>query len=307
MKIIFFGSDDFAQQHLESLIDAGYDVAACVTQPDRAKNRGMKIVFSPIKECAVVNDIAVLQPTDLSDSEFLAELRGMGADLFVVIAYGRFLPEDVLSIPHQGSINVHGSYLPQYRGAAPINWAIINGDKETGVSIIKLNVGMDAGDIVAQRKMKIKDDDTSISLRQRMIEEGKQLLLDTILTMGKELKGRSQDLQKVTFAPKLTKEMGKIDWNKPASDIRSLIRGLLPWPTAYTVYRERMLKILDADIWRGTTKASCGEVVAILKEGIVVGTGEGQLLLKTVHLESSKKMSAYGFVVGHNIQIGDKF
>ena len=308
MKIIFFGSDDFAQEHLECLIQAGHDIAACVTQPDRARNRGMKIIISPIKECAIANDITVLQPTDLMDEKFLQGIKQINADLFVVIAYGKFLPEEVLFIPRLASINVHGSYLPEYRGAAPINWAIINGEKETGVSIIKMNAGMDAGDIVSQKKMKIGGEDTSIVLRQRMIEEGKSLLIKTISSFGKSVSGKTQDHEKATFAPKLTKELGRIDWNKSAIEIRNLVRGLLPWPSAYTFYKGKMLKVLESDVVEKNVSASKpGEMVDITSEGVLIATSKNALLVKKVHYESSKPMDMHSFLRGHQLTIGEGF
>jgi len=342
MKIIFFGSDDFALAHLECLLgtdSAGVEqraeskgqmaecewqsaegegklskpcaissmqVLACVTQPDRARDRGMKVTISPIKECALVHNIPVLQPEDLSDQSFIKELKQLNADVFVVIAYGKFLPQTLLDIPSVCAINVHGSYLPKYRGAAPINWAIINGEKETGVSIIKLNTKMDAGEIIARKKIDIKTEDTSVTLRQRMIKEGKGLLLETLPELGGEVKGIAQGETEVTFAPKLTKEMGKIDWNKPAAEICNLVRGLLPWPSAYTFYEGKMLKILASEISE-ETGGNPGEVIRSSKEGLFVATGQGSLVIKKVHYESSKPMDAAAFSRGHELKEGSLF
>jgi len=249
MKIIFFGSDDFANAHLESLIASDHIISACVTQPDRPKGRGMKVVQSPIKTCAVKNNIEVLQPNDIKTSSFEEQLKNFNTDLFVVIAYGRILSLSILDIPGMGAINVHASLLPKYRGAAPINWAIINGEKETGLTIIKINPQMDAGDILSQANFKIGSEDTSISIRAKMLKEGPSLLLSTVKTLRKgEIKARKQDERKVTLAPKLTKEMGLIQWDKPAGDIHNLTRGLLPWPSAYTYFKGKMLKVLSTEV-----------------------------------------------------------
>jgi len=211
MKIIFFGSDNFAAAHLQSLIDSNYQVVACVTQPDRPKGRGMKVVLSEIKECAEMHNIPILQPSTLKQDGLAEELKEFQSNVFIVIAYGRFLPTKILIIPPLGAINVHASLLPQYRGAAPINWAIINGEKETGLSIIKINEKMDAGDILAQRKIPISEDDTSMTLRAKMIKKGPSLLQQTLGDLSENrCTPVVQDHSKATFAPKLNKELGII-------------------------------------------------------------------------------------------------
>ncbi|HNV23672.1 MAG TPA: methionyl-tRNA formyltransferase, partial [Candidatus Omnitrophota bacterium] len=212
MKIVFFGSDDFALAHLKSLVSDRYHIVACVTQPDRPKGRGMKIIFSPVKEFALKNNIKVFQPETLKDEKVVEILKGFQADVFVVISYGHLLPKDVLEIPRLGALNVHPSLLPQYRGAAPMNWAIIQGEKETAISIIRLNTSLDAGDIVIQEKVKIEEDDTAVTLRTRIMGLGGKLLKKAIdlLAEGKTA-FISQDEKQATKAPKLTKEMGLID------------------------------------------------------------------------------------------------
>ncbi|OGX26253.1 MAG: methionyl-tRNA formyltransferase [Omnitrophica WOR_2 bacterium GWF2_38_59] len=306
MNIMFFGSDDFALAHLETLLSSHHNVVGCVTQPDRPKNRGMKVVVSPIKECALKNNIEVFQPDDLSDNDFVSALKKINAEIFVVIAYGKFLPDQLIGMPAYGAINVHGSLLPKYRGAAPINWAIINGDTETGVTIIRINAKMDAGDILSSEKVQILKDDTSISLREKMKECGKRLLLDTISGIKKgSLKVKAQDPKKASFASKLSKETGKIDWNKSAKEINDLIRGLQPWPGAYTFLNGKTLKILSAQIVKACAKP--GQVVGISSEGILVAAKEGALLLKEVHLQDAKAMDIASFLRGHSIEIGFTF
>lgn len=304
MKIIFFGSDDFAARHLESLI-AKHNVVACVTQPDRAKGRGMKLEFSPIKDMALKHDISVLQPNDLKHPSVAEELKSYQADVFVVIAYGKILPKNILEIPSICSLNLHGSLLPKYRGAAPINWAIINGDQESGLTIIRLNPQMDAGDIVAQMKMNISDADTSQTLREKMMQSGPAFLLETLATLLEKLKkAKPQDASQATLAPKLSKELGEINWNKPAAQIHNLVRGLHPWPGAYTYFQGKVLKILATDVHPEAQKATPGEILEIDKNGFAVATKKDILFIELVKPESGKEMKAYDFVIGHHLKEG---
>lgn len=311
MKIIFFGSDDFALRHLEALVASSQTVVAVVTQPDRCRDRGMRMQDSPIKDFALSKDIDVLQPTDLHDVEFVNACKGYDADIFVVIAYGRFLPQLVLDIPHNCAINVHGSLLPKYRGAAPINWAIINGEKETGISIIKLNVRMDAGDVISYLPMPIDACETAVTLRAKMMSEGPTLLLGTLQMLESEPDVQiceAQNEAAASFAPKLHKKMGLIDWNKPAIEIDRMIRGLVPWPVAYTNFADKRLKILEAVIVDcDCEKAIAGSVVAIDKSGFVIATAEQCLLIKKVHYEASKPMDAFSFTLGHPVKMGYSF
>lgn len=305
MKIIFFGSDDFAGVHLEALLKTSHQIVACVTQPDKPKGRGMKVVFSPIKEIALEHKIPLLQPETLKDSNIISELKAFEADLFVVIAYGRILPQEVLDIPKKMAINVHGSLLPKYRGAAPINWAIINGDRETGVSIIKMNVKMDAGEILSDEKLPIAENDDASTLREKMAQKGKELLLKTISSIEKNtVTLRKQDESRVTIASKLTKELGKINWNQEAVKIHNLIRGLKPWPGAYTFYKGKQLKILSSEIKSSADQAKPGEVLETGRNGILVQARKQSLLIKEVQLEGSKKMTAAEFLIGHSLLKG---
>lgn len=309
MNIVFFGSDDFAAAHLEALLASAHKVRACVTQPDKPKGRGLKTLVSPVKGCAQSGGIPVFQPVDLKDEDFLRPLRDCGGDLFVVIAYGRFLPRDVLQMPKTLIINVHSSLLPQYRGAAPINWAVINGGKETGVTIMRVTSELDAGEIIAQEKIKILDEDTSETLRAKMTVLSPPFLLKTIDAIAQDAWTLTpQDSAAVTWAPKLTKELGHICWDKKAVEIHNLARGLLPWPAAYTFYGDKFLKILETAVVQGDF-SSCrpGEVVRVDKEGFVVACGEGGLCVRKVHLQASRPMEAYRFVIGHKLEIGFVF
>ena len=307
MKIIFFGSDDFAEAHLKSLIDSKHELIACVTQPDRPKGRGMRVITSPIKELALAHQIPIFQPESLKDVSFIKSLKDLQSDIFVVIAYGKFLPLEVLSIPSHGAINVHASLLPKYRGAAPINWVIINGERETGISIIKINEAMDAGDVLAQMEIKIEEHETAVTLRAKMIQQGPGFLLQTINNLS-SCALKAQDCDRVTFAAKLTKELGRIEWTKPANEIYNLVRGVIPWPGAYTVCKGKVLKILAAQVLDGdSSKGEPGAVSEISKNGIVVSTGKGRLLIKEVHLQDANPMDAHSFVIGHAVEVGFKF
>lgn len=304
MKIVFFGSDDFASKNLESLVSSGHEVLACVTQPDRPKGRDLKIALPLPKIVSGKYGIDVLQPKDLKNAGFLENLKSYDADLFVVIAYGRILTKEILEIPKMFSINVHGSLLPKYRGAAPINWVIINGDEKTGITIAKIDQKLDSGDILKQKELEIKKDDTSATLRARMIDESIDFLLNCLSDIkNNNISFQKQDSSKVSIAPKLTKDLGCIDWNKSAFKIHNLIRGLRPWPSAYTKYNGKLLKILEAEVLDQDSTAP-GEILDVSKQGFVVGTQDKVLLVKRVHLESSKPMDAASFVAGHKIESG---
>lgn len=326
MKIVFFGTDDFAAWNLEALINSTHQVSACVTQPDRARDRGLKMTASLVKTKARENKIPVLHPPpeadllqrriglgpkpqaedDLKDVSFVSRLKDYHCDLFVVIAYGKILDSGLLNVPRICAVNVHGSLLPKYRGAAPINWAIINGETETGVSIIKMNQQMDAGDILAQAKIKIEKEDTAVTLRAKMAELGADCLCRTMDCFERgDVCAVKQDSREVSLAPKLTKELGLIDWNKPAVEIHNLVRGLLPWPTAYTRYNGKLLKILETEIiLTNPSSHPPGTVACVSRDGFVVATGKGDVQIKRVHPQSAKAMDAGSFVAGHKIVPG---
>ncbi len=308
MKIIFFGSDDFAATNLEYLLNSTHEVVACVTHPDRPKNRGMKMSISPVKKLAGGKGVQLLQPFDLSESSVIEELKTFDADLFIVIAYGKKLPQEVLGLPKKFCINVHGSLLPKYRGAAPINWSIINGDQQTGVSLIKMNDTMDGGEVLAQEVIPILAEDNAMTLRKRMAEEGAKLLLLTceVIEQGNVvLEGQKEE--EISYAKKLTKPLGLIDWNKSSVEIHNMVRGLLPWPTAYTYFNKKMFKILESDVMGlDETDGEPGEVIHKDKEGFAVMTGNGALYVKKVHLEAAKPMDAASFLIGHPIEVGVK-
>lgn len=306
MKIIFFGSDDFAAVHLEHVLNWGHEVLCCVTGPDKPQGRGMKVGISPIKKMALERSIDCLQPVSLKSKEIAQTLRAYEADFFVVVAYGRLLTQEILDIPRIFCVNVHASLLPKYRGAAPINWAILNGEQETGLSVQKMALALDTGDIIAQEIMTIKDDENAAQLRNRMAQVGAGLL---VKVLDKYSSGqyplRPQDETQVTYAPKLTREMGKIDWRKPARFIVNQARGLMPWPGAYTFYNGKMLKIIQAaTTTQDTAKNSPGQVMAVGKEGLLVAAGEQGVLIKEVQPEAGRVMPAVSFAAGYKIVPG---
>ncbi len=306
MKIIFFGSDDFALVNLEKLLASDHEVVACVTRPDKPKGRGLKVAASPIADCALGRKLPLFQPEKITDASFIASLKEFQPDLFVVVAYGNILPPEILAIPYVCAMNVHASLLPQYRGAAPINWAIVNGDQETGVSIIKMNSQMDAGDIFSQAKQRIAPGDNAATLREKLAQLGAQLLVKTINSLEKnEYTLTAQDRRKVTLAPKLTKELGKIDWTKPASVIHDQVRGLVPWPGAFTTCQGKQIKVLESAVIAAPgKKANPGEIVELRSAGLLVATGEGNILLTRLHPESGKEMSSADFISGYKIKAG---
>lgn len=306
MKIIFFGSDDFAATHLQLLLKSKHKVVMCVTKPDTRQGRGMQLTMSPIKVLAGEHGIDCIQPISLKDASVASALREPQADLFVVVAYGKILTQEILDIPKVFCLNVHGSLLPNYRGAAPINWAIINGDAETGVSVQKMVLELDEGDLVSQATIGILPDMTADRLRLAMAELGAELLLNTInlIEQGK-YSLTPQDPARVSYAAKMTKEMGRINWQEPAAVIYNKIRGLKPWPGTFTVFGTKTLKVLDAAVVAGNS--SPGTVLSIGKEGLTIACGQDALLLKEVQPEAGKVMAGASFAAGYRVTVGGLF
>ncbi len=310
MRIIFFGSDEFAASSLERLIRDRFSVAAVVTQPDRPRGRGMNVSFLPVKMMALEQAIPILQPETLRDPRVHETLAGYEADLFVVIAYGLFLPKEILEMPRHGCVNVHGSLLPKYRGAAPIQWAIMNGETETGISVIRMSERMDAGDVLFQRAVPIPLDVDAVTLRERMADVGAACLVETLAAIDRgEAAAVPQDEGAVTLAPKLTREVARIIWEYPASRINDKIRGLVPWPGAEAVFRGKRVKIWKAEPWAGEASGSAqpGSVIAVLPERIVVACGQGGLALETLQVEGGNPMDARSFRAGYQVRPGDRF
>ena len=306
MRIVFFGCDDFAAINLLHLIDRGHRIVGLVTQPDKPKGRGMRVAYSATKQIAMANGIAIFQPPSLQDPLLVSRLRWFHADIFIVIAYGKFLPPDVLGLPQHFCINLHASLLPKYRGAAPINWAIMRGEDETGVTIMKMDPGMDTGDIVSQVSCPIPDHMTSAELRAQLADMGKQLLSETLPRIkAGTFTLTPQDHVLATRAPKMHKDLGHIRWDTPAQAIHDLVRGVQPWPGAFTFWRGNRLKVLEATAAPAVLKGKPGEIVELHKDGFFVQSSDGAVLVKRVHPASSNAMDARAFLAGHKLTVGE--
>lgn len=305
MKIVFMGTPLFAISSLEMLIEK-HQVVAVVTQPDRPKGRGKKMVFPVVKEKALEHNIPVFQPESAKSPEFISELKKFGADIFIVAAYGQILTEEVLNIPKYGSVNVHGSLLPKYRGAGPIQWSVINGDRVTGVTIMHMAKGLDSGDMISKAEMEISDEDTYGTLSQRMAEVGAKLLEKTLVEIENgTAKREPQNHVESTYAPMLTRETGHIDWSKTSTEISCLVRGLDPQPGAYTIYNDEVLKVWKVEVLDKTyTDNAFGEIVETNKKGFVVKTADTSVLVAVVQAKGGKVMNTDAYMRGHSVDIG---
>ena len=304
MRILFMGTPDFAVASLKRLVADGHDVCAVFTQPDKPKNRGMKMIAPPVKEYALTENIPVYQPLKMKDGTALALVQSLEPELIVVAAYGRILPEDILNTPPYGSINVHSSLLPKYRGAAPINWAILNGERETGVTIMYMARELDAGDILHVLKTDIDPREDAQALTARLAELGAQALAETIEQLRTGTACRTpQDHSAYTYAPMLTKDMGIIDWTKPAGHIHNQVRGLIPWPCASTELGGATVKVFRTEVLGDTEKAP-GTVAAAGKAGIDVACGDGHLLrILELQPQGGRRMAAADYLRGHPLQV----
>lgn len=302
MRILFMGTPVFARASLEALVEQGYEVIGVYTQPDKKQNRGMKLTPSPVKEYAITKGIPVFTPAVIRNNiEEEQRIRQMAPDLIVVAAYGKILPESILQIPQYGCINVHSSLLPKYRGAAPIQWAILNGEKETGVTIMHMAKELDAGDMIQWEKTEIGINETAEELHDKLMHLGAQLLVKTIpLLVSGEANRIKQDHEHSSYAPMLTRELSPVDFTKPAAVLHNQVRGLYPWPSATAVLGTKKLKILQTRLTEEHTEQQPGEVVSGTKEGIRVACGNGSVLLITrLQAEGGKKMSASDYLRGH--------
>lgn len=308
LRIIFMGTPELAAASLAALLrEPTFQMLAAVTQPDRPKGRDLKLQPSPVKLLAGTAGLTVLQPEKARDEKFVAELRTLAPDLIAVAAFGQILPKVILELPCFGCLNVHTSLLPKYRGAAPIQWAILNGDAETGVTIMKMDVGLDTGDILTQRTTPIRDEDNAATLHDRLAQLGAELLVQTIpnYVAGKILP-QPQDAARATHVGKINKEDGRIDWQQPARAIWNRIRAFTPWPGAFTFLpgqpQPQLLKIWQADIASG--QGAAGKVLSADKNGIVIGCGEDALCIISLQREGGRRMSAQEFVVGNLLKVG---
>lgn len=309
MKIVYMGTPDFAVAPLEAILKAGHEVTAVVTQPDRQKGRGREVQYSPVKECALSYGIPVLQPLKIKEKDAVEELRKYPADIFVVAAFGQLLSEEILNMPRFGCINIHASLLPAYRGAAPIQWCVINGEEKTGVTIMQMAKGMDTGDILLQKEVVLDEKETGGSLFDRLMETGAELIVEALPKIeAGELTPLVQKEELATYAGKITKDMGNIDFAKSAVTIERLIRGLNPWPSAFTHYKGKILKIWEADVVSECVNAENpvpGTVMAVDKESFTLATGEGALRIRSLQPEGKKRMSCAEFMRGYEVKVGE--
>lgn len=305
MKVVYMGTPDFAVGPLQAMIEAGHEVTAVVTQPDKPKGRGKEMAASPVKERALTYGIPVLTPVKIKAAEAVAQLREYPADIFVVAAFGQILSEEILRMPKYGCVNIHASLLPKYRGAAPIQWSIIDGERETGVTIMQMDRGLDTGDILFQKKVPITPEDTGESLFDKLAEAGRALIVEALEKIEKgDVHPVKQDDSKSCYAKMLNKAVGKIDWNKSAPEIERLIRGLNSWPSAYTEYQGKQLKIWKAKVMPAMEGAP-GTIAKVTKDQVVVCTGDGALALLEIQLEGKKRMPVKEFLLGRTFEVGE--
>lgn len=304
-RIVFMGTPYFAIPSLEKLVERKENVVGVVTQPDRPVGRGRHLTPSPTKAVTLQLGLSLLQPDRVRDEEFLKQLKLLTPDLIVVVAYGQILPRSLLDIPSQGCLNVHASLLPLYRGAAPINWALINGEKETGVTIMLLDEGMDTGDILLQEAIPILATDNASSLHDRLSHLGANLLAKTIDLLAKgALKPVPQEHTKASYAPPLKKEDGWVPWEKSAKEILQQIRGMTPWPGCFTFLHEKLLKISWAEVSAKDLQTTPGKILSVSKNGIEVATGGGTIVLKEIQIEGKKRMAVGDFIKGYKVEPG---
>ncbi|MCI8505235.1 MAG: methionyl-tRNA formyltransferase [Lachnospiraceae bacterium] len=316
MKLVFMGTPEFSVPALLALISGGHEVAAVVTQPDKRKGRGKEMQSTPVKEAALARGIPVFQPERIRDNEeFLKTLKTIRPDAIVVIAFGQLLPKEVLTLPPCGCINIHASLLPKYRGAAPIQWAIIDGEKETGITTMYMEEGLDTGDMLLKTVIPIEADETGGSLHDKLAKAGGPLILETLKGLEEGTLKRVPQAGETCYAKILTKDLGNVDWSMGAAAIERLIRGLSPWPGTYSRLNGKTVKLWRAEVcWKapGVEETKAGEkpvpgtIIAVTKDGIFIQTGDGFLAVKELQLAGKKRMDAGAFLRGYPLQAGDK-
>ena len=305
MRIIFMGTPDFSLGTLEALIEAGHEIALVVTQPDKPKGRGKSMQFPPVKEAALAHNLEVYQPFKVREPECIEYLKGYEPDLIVVVAFGQILPKEILTMPKYCCVNVHASLLPKYRGAAPIQWAVIDGEEISGVTTMRMDEGLDTGDMILKTEVKLDSEETGGSLFERLSQAGAELCVKTL----EEIEAGTavytpQNHEEATHTHMIKKQLGQIDFTNSAVEIERLIRGLNPWPSAYTNCGEKTLKIWKAEVLSQDSSDDPGTVVETGNHGLIVQTGQGQLSLKEVQLEGKKRMDISAFLRGYSIEKG---
>lgn len=305
MRVIFMGTPDFAVGTLEAVVAADHEVVLAVTQPDKPKGRGKAMQFPPVKEAALAHGIAVYQPRRVREPECVEYLRQYEPDMIVVAAFGQILPKEILDMPRYCCINVHASLLPKYRGAAPIQWAVLNGDKTAGVTIMRMDAGLDTGDMISKVEVTLDEKETGGSLFDRLAAAGAQLCVETMADIeAGTAQYEKQDEALATHVGMIDKKLGKIDWTASAEQIERFVRGLNPWPSAYTTLNGKTLKIWSADVLTGGDASEAGKIAKAAKEELVVQTGNGLLSLKELQLEGKKRMPIADFLRGYSVEEG---
>ena len=316
MKVIFMGTPDFASESLKNLYEAGHEILAVVTNPDRPKGRGMKVIASPVKQYAIEKNLKIYQPEKVrKNQEFIDEIKNLNPDVICVVAYGKILPKEILEIPHLGCINVHASLLPKYRGSAPIQWAVLNGEKETGVTTMYMDIGMDTGDMILKEKVQIGEDETTGELWDRLSKIGGKLLVETLKQIEEGTAPREKQSEDFTMAPMLDKKMAKIDWeNQTASQIKNLVRGLNPIMGAYTFFKDKKIKFWKVDVAKNISltedmkKLANGVVVlSDSKDGLYIKTKNGILKVLEIQGENARRMPIADFLRGNTIKEFEAF
>jgi methionyl-tRNA formyltransferase len=308
MKYIYFGSSLFSCIILEKLYAEGALPSLVISRPDKPKGRGLKVEPVEVSVFASNKNIPLLKPASLKEKDFITRVKNESSDFLVVADYGKILPQEVLSAAKVLPLAVHPSLLPKYRGAAPINWALINGETATGITIFKMNEKLDSGEIILEEMFPIADQDDALTLHHKLAQKGAQMLLRVFAMIAQgDYALVSQDEKAASFAPKLTKADGKINWGLTALQIKNLIRATIPWPKAYTFYAGKLLQVLAAEVILGEARICGGQIVSIEKRGISVATAENLLCIRRVKPQGKKEMDAYAFSLGHGVKVGDRF
>ena len=309
MKIVYMGTPDFAVPPLAALVKNGYEVTAVVTQPDKPKGRGKTLLPTPVKEEALKHGIPVYQPKKVRDPEFMEVLKELNPDIIVVAAFGQIIPKAILELPEFGCINIHASLLPKYRGAAPIQQAVIDGEKESGVTIMQMGTGVDTGDMISQAAVALDEKETGGSLFDKLADLGADLLVKTLPSVFDRtaVMEKQPEESPTPYASMITKQMGLMDFNRPAEELERLVRGLNPWPSAYTFINGKTLKVWKCKVSTEKTDAVPGTIFLADKEGIHTACGEGVLILTEVQLEGKKRMDTEAFLRGYHIENGTCF
>ncbi len=304
MKIVFMGTPDFAVGALEALIKAGHEITAVVTQPDKAKGRSGKLLPPPVKECALAHNIPVMQPVRIKTPEAIAELKQYEADVYIVAAFGQILSQEILDMPKYGSLNIHASLLPKYRGASPIQRVIIDGEEETGVTIMQMDAGIDTGDMLYKKRIAIENTDNYETLHDKLLVLGGEAIVEALVLLedGKIIPEKQDDALSC-HAPLIDKQMGRLDFTKDAVVLDRLIRGVTPWPSAFTSYQGKQLKVWRAEPMEGS--GTSGSILSVEKDAFCVACGSGALRILEVQLEGKKRMSTHDFLLGVKVKEGE--